>query len=145
MCGISLIVSKENNEKTLNKIYEINSLIEHRGPDGDGFHFYKNISIGHRRLSIIDLSDKGAQPMSYGDDLVLSYNGEIYNYIEIRKELIAKGYKFNSGTDSEVILAAYKEWGEECVNKFNGMWAFVLLDKKRDILFTLRTPWGHHK
>tara|TARA_Y100001970_G_scaffold52859_1_gene66891 strand:+ start:10555 stop:12393 length:1839 start_codon:yes stop_codon:yes gene_type:complete len=142
MCGISLIVSKDNNKEVLNKIHDVNNLIKHRGPDGDGSHFFRNISIGHRRLSIIDLSDKGAQPMNYGDNLVLSYNGEIYNYIEIRKELIMKGYKFYSQTDSEVILAAYKEWGEGCVKKFNGMWSFVLLDKERDIIFCSRDRFG---
>ena len=142
MCGFSLIISKDNDKNELSKIKSMNEIISHRGPDGDGFYFYNNVAIGHRRLSIIDLSNLGLQPMSYGDDLTLSYNGEIYNYIELRQDLIKRGYKFKSQTDSEVILAAYSEWGEECVKRFNGMWGFVLLDKKENKIFCSRDRFG---
>lgn len=142
MCGISLIISKNSDRNILNRVSSMNDAIKHRGPDGDGIHFYKNASIGHRRLSVIDLSENGAQPMSYSDDLVITYNGEIYNYIEIKKELIQKGYRFKSNTDTEVILASYREWGQNCVKRFNGMWAFALIDKKEDIIFCSRDRFG---
>lgn len=142
MCGFSLIISKNKDEKIMQKIHLMNESILHRGPDGDGIYFYKNVAMGHRRLAIIDLSDGGLQPMSYGEDYVLSYNGEIYNYLELKQELIKKGYKFKSQTDSEVILASYLEWGQNCVKKFNGMWAFTLLDKKEKKIFCSRDRFG---
>ena len=101
------------------------------------------MGLGHRRLSIIDLSEHGHQPMAdEGQELFLTYNGEIYNYIEIKKELKEKGYQFTTTADSEVILNAYKEWGENCVKKFNGMWAFAIYDRKRQCLFCSRDRLG---
>jgi asparagine synthase (glutamine-hydrolysing) len=120
----------------------MNQLIFHRGPDGDGIYFGNNFAFGHRRLAIIDLSDDGHQPMAYLDNYVIIYNGEIYNYIEIRETLIDKGYTFNSKSDTEVILAAYDYWGEQCVMHFNGMWSFALHDKKKNILFCSRDRFG---
>src|SRR3989338_8022250 len=96
--------------------------LSHRGPDGHGYYIDKNISLGHRRLSIIDLSERGKQPMSNEEgDIWITFNGEIYNFKELRPELEAKGHKFKSDTDTEVIIHAYEEYGYDCLNKLNGM------------------------
>ncbi|HSW67428.1 MAG TPA: hypothetical protein VLH16_02510, partial [Bacteroidales bacterium] len=101
------------------------------------------LAFGHRRLSIIDLSPNGHQPMSYlGNRYWIVLNGEIYNYIEIKEELHAKGYKFQSNTDTEVVMAAYHEWGVSCQQKFNGMWAFVIYDSKEKTIFISRDRFG---
>jgi len=142
MCGISGIISKYNKKNELEKIKEMNDLISHRGPDDEGFFNTSSVSFGHRRLSILDLSNHGHQPMHYMDKYVITYNGEIYNYIEIKKELLEEGYQFISDTDTEVILASYDKWGEECVNKFNGMWAFAIYDKNKNIIFCSRDRFG---
>lgn len=119
------------------------SQLAHRGPDGFGIFNDKNIlSLGHRRLSILDLSEKGQQPMIYQDRWVITFNGEIFNFLEIRAELESKGYSFFSDTDTEVILAAYQEWGANCLQKFNGMWAFAIWDKKTQQLFLARDRFG---
>jgi asparagine synthase (glutamine-hydrolysing) len=116
--------------------------LAHRGPDGRGvFADESGVCLGHLRLAIIDLSDAGLQPMQDGG-LQLLHNGEIYNYVELREELRAKGHRFRSETDTEVILAAYREWGERCVERFNGMWAFVLWDADRRTLFCSRDRFG---
>ena len=143
MCGISGIINKSNVAVTKDEIKYMNDLIVHRGPDDEGFFYGKNFALGHRRLSILDLSKDGHQPMSYMEDkYTITYNGEIFNYLEIRKELEEFGYKFNSKTDTEVILASYDRWGKDCVEKFNGMWAFAIYDKKEDILFCSRDRFG---
>jgi asparagine synthase (glutamine-hydrolysing) len=142
MCGISLIVNKENLPVSPDLIEAMNTKIIHRGPDHGGYYLGKNFALGHRRLSIIDISEHAFQPMHYMDKYVLIYNGEIYNYIEIREELIAAGYKFISTSDTEVILASYDKWGEDCVSRFNGMWAFVLHDKAANTLFCSRDRFG---
>lgn len=98
--------------------------------------------LGHRRLSILDLSERGHQPMRYQDKYWIVYNGEIYNYIEVREELVQAGYTFTSNSDTEVILAAYDKWGVDCLNKFNGMWAFVLVDCDRKRVFLARDRFG---
>jgi asparagine synthase (glutamine-hydrolysing) len=141
MCGISGIIKKDS-AVTQEEIKKINNIASHRGPDGEGYFLENNLALGHRRLSIIDLSDNGKQPMSYLERYVITFNGEIYNYIELREELVSLGYKFKSKTDTEVILAAYDKWGEGCVNKFNGMWAFAILDKKEKIVFCSRDRFG---
>lgn len=104
----------------------------------------QNITLGlsHRRLSIIDLSSKGHQPFVDGSNNVLVFNGEIYNYLELRKELIQKGYQFNTATDTEVVAKAYDYWGTECVQKFLGMWALCIFDPKKNILFLSRDRFG---
>lgn len=142
MCGISGIINKNGNKVDKKEIKEINDLISHRGPDDEGFFFEKNFVFGHRRLSILDLSSDGHQPMHYLEKYTITYNGEVYNYLEIREELVKDGYKFVSNTDTEVILASYDKWGEECVNKFNGMWAFTIYDKEKEILFCSRDRFG---
>ena len=105
--------------------------MEHRGPDDSGHFVDESISLGHRRLSILDLSAEGHQPMFDSDqEIVIVYNGEIYNFFDLEEELKSKGYKFRSKTDTEMILYAYKEWGPECLNHFIGMFAFVIYEPK---------------
>ena len=142
MCGITGIINKNNNpvDKLLTK--KINNLISHRGPDDEGFYHGDNFAFGHRRLSILDLSQDGHQPMHYKDRYTITYNGEVYNYIELKNELEKEGYSFHSNTDTEVILAAYDKWGENCVNKFNGMWSFALFDRKENNIFCSRDRFG---
>jgi asparagine synthase (glutamine-hydrolysing) len=115
--------------------------LAHRGPNGRGVFSDENACLGHLRLAILDLSDAGSQPMQ-DRELQLLHNGEIYNYVELRDELRAKRHRFSTGTDSEVILAAYREWGERCVEHFNGMWAFVIWDSARRTLFCSRDRLG---
>lgn len=142
MCGISGIINKNQKEVNSSELKRINDLIAHRGPDSEGILLYKNVGLAHRRLSILDLSLLGHQPMPYTDRYVIIFNGEIYNYIEIKEELITKGYQFKSETDTEVVMAAYDNWGVESLNKFNGMWSFVILDKKLNQLFFARDRFG---
>ncbi|MEW4922382.1 asparagine synthase (glutamine-hydrolyzing) [Algibacter sp. 2305UL17-15] len=141
MCGISGIINKSKNKVSESDLKSMNDLIIHRGPDAEGYYYNERIGFGHRRLSILDLSKLGDQPMEYSD-LTITYNGEVYNYIEIREELREKGYVFKSETDTEVILAAYQEWGENCVQYFNGMWAFAIHDRKKNIVFLSRDRFG---
>jgi asparagine synthase (glutamine-hydrolysing) len=171
MCGIfGIINGKESIDIT--KLQEVSKALRHRGPDDEGYlltstnkktyHSYKgdispqslilphistangnyNIAFLHRRLSIIDLSDTGHQPMSYAERYWIILNGEIYNYLEIKEELLKKGYSFKSSSDTEVVLAAYIEWGKDCVLRFNGMWAFVLWDCKENSFLLSRDRFG---
>jgi asparagine synthase (glutamine-hydrolysing) len=142
MCGINLIVALKSDLDLKLKISEMNELIIHRGPDSQGSLVYRNVGMGHRRLSIIDLSSQGTQPITWGEDYVITYNGEIYNYLELKEELKLLGYTFQTNTDTEVILVAYKQWGQECTKRFNGMWAFVILDKRLGKLFCSRDHFG---
>ena len=117
--------------------------LRHRGPDGGGLHVSGGISIGHRRLSIIDLSECGKQPMPNEDETIwVTYNGEVYNFLELRRTLEKQGHTFRSDTDTEVIIHAYEEWGVECFNRLNGMWAFCIYDKKNNILLLSRDRFG---
>ena len=117
--------------------------IAHRGPDGEGFYTNGFVALGHRRLAIIDLSPLGHQPMTTPDGrYVMTYNGEVYNFQELRLELEAKGHAFRSRTDSEVVLHAYAEWGADCVKRFNGMFAFAIWDKEKLELFLARDRYG---
>lgn len=119
------------------------NILTHRGPDGYGEWCSSEASFGHRRLAILDLSDHGKQPMASPDGrFILTFNGEVYNYIEIRSELKKKGYVFHSDCDSEVVLAAFIEWREKCLDKFNGMWAFAIWDTKEKRLFLARDRFG---
>lgn len=141
MCGITVIIDRSNQAIKETEIKIANDLVEHRGPDASGYYFGANFALGHRRLAVIDLTRSGNQPMSY-NGLNIVFNGEIYNYLEIRTTLIRKGYRFQSETDTEVILAAYHHWGNACVEHFNGMWAFVIFDPKRQVLFCSRDRFG---
>jgi asparagine synthase (glutamine-hydrolysing) len=172
MCGIAGIINLDLEPLDVDFLSRMSAAVKHRGPDGEGAlllssltshenprralfrgpfwagtlredpsHF--NIGFAHQRLSILDLSERGRQPMSDEEEsLWIVHNGEVYNYIEIRKELIAKGYRFRSNTDTEVILYAYKEWGQDCLNKFNGMWAFAIWDCSKKHLFCSRDRFG---
>jgi len=142
MCGIAGIIDLGDHAVAESQIKQMTDLVAHRGPDGAGSYLYKNLGFGHRRLSIIDLSDAGHQPMALGDDLVITFNGEVYNYIELREELRKLGHQFHTHTDTEVVLAAYKEWGASCVTRFNGMWAFAIHDVKKQIVFCSRDRFG---
>lgn len=156
MCGIAGIIEVRRQgfsgeERRIEaEICTMNSLQKHRGPDGEGV-FVEAVAnyvfgFGHRRLSILDLSSAGNQPMvvrsRQGSRLVLTYNGEIYNYIELRADLKARGYRFTSSTDSEVLLRAYEEWGESCLEKLNGMFAFVIFDESKQVIFAARDRFG---
>lgn len=142
MCGISGIIRKDGQAVDMSQLKAMNDIIAHRGPDSDGFYTNNNIGFGHRRLSIIDLSPLGHQPMLYQNKYVITYNGEIYNYIEVKQELLEQGYTFVSESDTEVILAAYDYWKEECLTKFNGMWAFSIYDIENNKLFFARDRFG---
>ena len=139
MCGIFGFVGNIPNALALACL---NTLV-HRGPDGYGLWCQSDIALGHRRLSILDLSDNGKQPMSYADGRYhITFNGEIYNFLEVRSELEAKGYQFHSQSDTEVVLAAFVAWGEACLDKFNGMWAFAIWDCNEKALFLSRDRLG---
>ncbi|ALS24162.1 MULTISPECIES: asparagine synthase (glutamine-hydrolyzing) [Paenibacillus] len=143
MCGIAGIINKDGNHVKSSLIKEITDIVTHRGPDGAGYYCEDNFAFGHRRLAILDLSGEGHQPMHYlNGEYTITFNGEIYNFIEIRDELRKYGFEFKSNSDTEVILAAYKHWGKECVNQFNGMWAFALYDKTNKIIFCSRDRYG---
>ncbi|MEI9909904.1 MAG: hypothetical protein WDO71_09675 [Bacteroidota bacterium] len=118
--------------------------LAHRGPDGEGLWQNANgkTLLGHRRLSIIDLSNAASQPMHYKDRYSIIHNGEIYNYIELRQDLRNKGYSFNTGSDTEVILAAYDHYDDECVEHFDGMFAFAIWDEQEQELFAARDRFG---
>jgi asparagine synthase (glutamine-hydrolysing) len=117
--------------------------LAHRGPDGAGLWHTPEVTFGHRRLSILDLSENAKQPMSYADERYhITFNGEIYNFLEIRAELESKGCHFHSQSDTEVVLAAFAVWGESCQQRFNGMWAFAIWDTQQRALFLSRDRFG---
>lgn len=140
MCGFVGFCDDSKNKKKI--IRDMADIIKHRGPDSDGYYVDNNIALGFRRLSIIDL-DKGSQPIFNEDkNKVIVFNGEIYNYKEIREELKSKGHKFSTNTDTEVILHGYEEYKEDILNKLRGMFAFVIYDIKEKSLFGARDFYG---
>ena len=139
MCGIDGILGEYEEDE----IVRMNSALEHRGRDEDGTHFGDGFALGNRRLSIIDTSNAGKQPMSNEDGTVwVTFNGEIYNFRALKQELEAKGHKFRTKTDTEVIAHAYEEWGNNCVQRFNGMFAFGLYDAQQQKLILARDRVG---
>ncbi|MGC2831567.1 MAG: asparagine synthase (glutamine-hydrolyzing), partial [Candidatus Acidiferrum sp.] len=163
MCGIAGILAIEGFDPA--RLVSMTHLVKHRGPDGYGFVYFDlhsespaecfhnhgtyptmdkpSLGFGARRLAILDLSPQGDQPMQIENgDLWITYNGEVYNYIEIRRELERVGRSFKSHTDTEVILSAYSEWGTACVNRFNGMWSFAIWDRRTRKLFCSRDRFG---
>jgi asparagine synthase (glutamine-hydrolysing) len=141
MCGIAGIFGLVNTAEAKDKTIRMTTCMAHRGPDDSGVYAEGPVSLGHRRLAILDLTPAGHQPMfSHDNSLVIVYNGEIYNFMEIREQL--KGHTFTTGSDTEMILAAYQEWGKECVHRFNGMFAFALWDQQKQELFIARDRMG---
>ncbi|MEO1637523.1 MAG: asparagine synthase (glutamine-hydrolyzing), partial [Cyanobacteria bacterium J06631_9] len=168
MCGLVALFCQENflSHVSLGCLSQMMSALEHRGPDGEGRQFFSQSSelsrtstfipqaqptnpmtlrafLGHRRLAIIDLSEAGHQPMTdHSSRYWIAFNGEIYNYVELRQQLEHCGYSFHSDTDTEVILNAFAEWGEQCIDHFVGMWAIVIFDTNLGRIFVSRDPFG---
>ena len=139
MCGILGALPSVNLELFLNSLRSL----AHRGPDGEGvWQDDKYILLGHRRLSILDISASASQPMSYLDRYHCVFNGEIYNFIEVRKKLESQGHCFRTNSDTEVLIAAYTQWGPQCLNRLNGMWALAIWDSHEKKLFLSRDRMG---
>ena len=142
MCGIAGFFNSRLDEgQALESIELMLQSIAHRGPDARGAWWHNGLVLGHNRLSIIDLSRQADQPMRYQGNAMV-FNGEVYNYLEIRKDLLKKGYHFTTQSDTEVVMASYLEWGTDCVNHFVGMWAFALYDSLNNVLFASRDRFG---
>jgi asparagine synthase (glutamine-hydrolysing) len=144
MCGIAGIIQTNPSGYQQEQLHKMTTALAHRGPDGEGLWCNESntVLLGHRRLSIIDLSAAGDQPLHYLNRYTIIHNGEIYNYIELREVLSKKGYSFFSQTDTEIIAAAYDCWKEECVHYFDGMFAFAIWDEKEKELFAARDRFG---
>ncbi len=144
MCGIAGIISANTFVVTKERLKKMTDALSHRGPDGQAQWINQsgNVGLGHTRLSILDLTPAANQPMHYLERYSIVYNGEIYNYIELREVLQRRGYYFHSKSDTEVILAAYDFWKEGCLQHFDGMFAFAILDKKEQIVFAARDRFG---
>lgn len=144
MCGIAGIYISERIQSLQILIKAMADTLVHRGPDGEGYYMNEkgNLALGHRRLSIIDLSENGSQPMHYAERYVITYNGQIYNYIELKQNLLAKGYNFKSTSDTEVLLALYADKKEKCLDDLDGMFAFAIYDKVEQTLFCARDRFG---
>lgn len=144
MCGIAGIISLTDKPAKAGSISSMTDAISHRGPDGEGHWFSENgkIAFGHRRLAIIDLSENGKQPMHYLDRYTITFNGEIYNYLELKEELVQKGYAFHSNSDTEVLLALYDLKKEQCLADLDGMFAFAIYDHVAQQVFCARDRFG---
>ena len=144
MCGIAGKISFGEKPIIRSDILAMTRSLAHRGPDGEGIYISKNkkIGLGHRRLAIIDLSQKAAQPMSYLDRYQIVFNGEIYNFKEKRKLLERAGYRFRSNSDTEVIVALYNRFGKKCLDHLRGMFALAIYDIRKNILFCARDRVG---
>jgi len=142
MCGICGVFDLGGNPVEPSLVHRMAFALRHRGPDGEGFYIRGRVGLGHRRLSIIDLSG-GAQPISNEDETIqIVFNGEIYNFVELREELERKGHRFKTRSDTEVIVHGYEQWGVDCVNRLNGMFAFAIWDQGRQRLFMARDHLG---
>jgi asparagine synthase (glutamine-hydrolysing) len=144
MCGIAGIVSVNTNDVTLDRVKKMTDSISHRGPDGEG-HWISDdgrVALGHRRLSIIDLSEHANQPMHFAERYTIVFNGEIYNYIELRESLKKEGYVFRTSSDTEVLMALYDRDKENCLQWLDGMFAFAVYDSKEHKLFCARDRFG---
>jgi asparagine synthase (glutamine-hydrolysing) len=144
MCGIAGIISLDTNETTINRLKAMTDSIAHRGPDGEGHWISENsqVGFGHRRLSIIDLSQDANQPMHYSDRYTIVFNGEIYNYIELKEMLSKKGYTFKTKSDTEVLMALYDHKKESCLPLLDGMFSFAIYDKEENEIFIARDRFG---
>ena len=143
MCGIAGVVETGGRAADADLLARMSALLAHRGPDGHGTVVEGPVGLAHRRLAIIDLSEDGRQPMTSGDGAqTIVFNGEVFNYLELRDELRAAGHEFRTGTDTEVVLAAYAAWGRDCLARLNGMFAFAILDRGRREVFLARDRLG---
>jgi asparagine synthase (glutamine-hydrolysing) len=143
MCGIAGVLNFNGEPVSAPGLRRMTDTIAHRGPDGEGHYVDGAVGLGHRRLAIIDLSPAGHQPMTNETgDVVVTYNGEIYNFQTLREELESRGHEFHSRTDTEVIVHGYEEWGDDCVTRFDGMFAFGLWDRRRRRLLLARDRYG---
>src|SRR4051812_3499611 len=144
MCGIAGTLDLERGLAGARElVVEMTDVLAHRGPDDEGVLEDGPVVLGHRRLSIIDLSPAGHQPMStHGGRLWITYNGEVYNYLEVAEELRSLGHTFGSASDTEVLLHAYDEWGADCLSRLNGMFSFAIWDRERQSLFCVRDRFG---
>lgn len=144
MCGIAGFIDFNQKSSSI-LLQQLTDTLHHRGPDGSSYEFIQThnyqLGLGHRRLSIIDLSETGKQPMKY-QHLWITFNGEIYNYSEIKKELIDLNHQFIGHSDTEVILHAFEQWGISCVEKFIGMFAFMIYDTKAEEIYCIRDRAG---
>lgn len=143
MCGIAALIRFDDQVPSHDALRRLSDAMRHRGPDDEGLMVHEHVGFAFRRLSIIDLSQAGHQPMeSDSGRFSIIFNGEIFNYVELRRELELLGYKFRSSSDTEVLLNAYIEWNVACLEKLNGMWAFVILDKRSGQCFCARDRFG---
>lgn len=147
MCGIAGIVHFNSETVSQTTLERFTHSLAHRGPDGWGVHVDGQVGLGHRRLAILDLAESGRCPMAYGrpgeeERYWITFNGEVYNFIELRRELSSLGHVFRSETDTEVVAASFAEWGESCLFRFNGMWAFAIWDSRSRELFLARDRFG---
>ena len=143
MCGIAGILRFDGGQADAQVVQKMTDRLAHRGPDGQGMHLDGPVGLGHRRLAVIDLSEAGRQPMSNEDGTIwITYNGEIYNHAEIRRQLEQLGHRFRSRTDTEVVIHAYEQWGTQCLERFNGMFAWGLWDSKLHRLWLVRDRLG---
>lgn len=144
MCGIAGIIDLDIKNVSLNRLKEMTDIIAHRGPDGDGHWISSNgnVGLGHRRLSIIDLSHEADQPMHYQSRYSLVFNGEIYNYLELKETLLKQGYTFTTASDTEVLLALYDRDKDNCLQLLDGMFSFVIYDEKENEIFAARDRFG---
>ncbi len=144
MCGIAGIITKDTSELTIDRLKKMTDIIEHRGPDGDGQWISADgqVGLGHRRLSIIDLSHEADQPMHYLGRYSIVFNGEIYNYIELKETLVKQGYTFKTQSDTEVLMALYDRDKENCLQLLDGMFSFVIYDAQENNVFCARDRFG---
>src|SRR3984885_7493319 len=143
MCGVAGLIHFDGQSVAPVNLRRMTDALAHRGPDGEGQWIEGNVGLGHRRLAIIDLSPAGRQPMLDSEQrFVLSYNGEIYNYRELRTQLESERYRFRTATDSEVVLNALAAWGTRALDRFNGMFALALWDRKERKLLLARDRYG---
>ncbi|HVG12559.1 MAG TPA: asparagine synthase (glutamine-hydrolyzing) [Flavisolibacter sp.] len=142
MCGIAGIISGTGHH--LQRLKSATHVLQHRGPEGEGFFTNEGATalLGHRRLCIIDLSPAAKQPMNYADRYTIVYNGELYNYIELKAELVQKGFGFTSSSDTEVVIASYAAYGEDCLQRFDGAFSFAIWDEEAQVFFAARDRFG---
>ena len=138
----ALIFNQNLSPESVSIVSKMNKIAAHRGPDGEGLIQKDNVTLGHRRLAIIDLSSNANQPMCFKDRYYIVFNGEIYNYIELKQDLIQLGFQFLTNSDTEVILAGYYHFGEEVFQKLNGMWSIVIYDSVTKKIITSRDRFG---